>query len=486
MPFDAVGGYPEGSGSEEAHRPPLHRNTALGVRDQAGRPAVLGARFVDVRLLASSRRFRLQAAGLAALALILLLSLIFPARKVHIAADGRVTTVTSRASSDTAVVEQAGIELGPGDRVEDAGENELVVRRATEAILKVDGNTYAMHTQATTIDELLAEADVPLAPDDSVLRDQVFVSAEAPVAPLETVRGESGATSGRDQVPTVTLEVRRAVPFTVVENGQELQLRSSRETISAALRDVGVRLGAGDAVQPAPSTALTAGMEVHVEHAAQLVVTLPEGKAVVYTLADAVGEAIAESGIALPSTYRLEPAPETPVKAGLAVHIIAISNELVQETERIQSYTVYQPDPSLPPGTQRVVPGQDGVLYRQYNVVYQNDVLVSREFAAEWYDPEPVDTIVYYSTAAAPVAQPAAADWQDLVCSYDWDCAWALAVIYCESGGNPNAYNPQGPYVGLFQIWEGHGANLRDPATNIAAAYSLYLSGGRGNWPNCP
>ena len=152
---------------------------------------------------------------------------------------------------------------------------------------------------------------------------------------------------------------------------------------------------------------------------------------------------------------------------------------------------VYEADPSLPPGTQRVVEGRDGVFYRQYTVVYENDELMSRELSAQWYDPEPIDTVVYYSTAqpapraVQPVPLQIQGDWRDLVCSYDWDCSWALAVIACESGGNPNAYNQAG-YVGLFQIWQGFGPNLQDPATNVAAAYSLYRSGGPGNWPNCP
>ena len=34
---------------------------------------------------------------------------------------------------------------------------------------------------------------------------------------------------------------------------------------------------------------------------------------------------------------------------------------------------------------------------------------------------------------------------------YAWDCGAALAVIACESGGNPAAYNPSGSY-GLMQI----------------------------------
>ncbi len=76
--------------------------------------------------------------------------------------------------------------------------------------------------------------------------------------------------------------------------------------------------------------------------------------------------------------------------------------------------------------------------------------------------------------------------WSSLVCQYDWDCGYALAIIPCESSGNPFAYNPSGPYIGLFQVWEGYGGNLYDPRINIAVAYSLYQSGGWGHWPNCP
>ncbi len=72
------------------------------------------------------------------------------------------------------------------------------------------------------------------------------------------------------------------------------------------------------------------------------------------------------------------------------------------------------------------------------------------------------------------------------ICSYPWPCEWALAVIECESGGDPNAYNPAGPYVGLFQVWEGYGGNLYDPAVNVAVAWELYQSGGAGHWPHCP
>ena len=362
--------------------------------------------------LLAGRRFRLQAAGLAALAIIVLLIVMLPARKVRIASDGDVTTVSSHTRSDAAVVKQAGIQLEPGDRVESGGDESIVVHRATEAVLEVDGRSFALRTQALTIEEALREADIPLGPQDSVLRNQVFVSPQSPLAPPASLASLLGggpvpATSSPDAEP-VTLEVRRAVPFAVVENGQELQLRSSRETLATALRDVGVRLGPGDVVQPPLDSELTAGLEVHVQHATQVLVTLPEGTANLYTLADTVGEALAEGGTPLPPDFRLEPAAGTPITPGLVVHVIGISEEQFLETERIEHRTVYEPDPALAWGETRVAAGRDGVRYWQYEVVYENGEVVSRELAAEWYDPEPVDTIVYYSTADAPPPAPSA------------------------------------------------------------------------------
>ena len=385
-----VGGRPEGSGSEEAHRPAANPHTLV----------------LQVAHLVGKRRFRLQFAGLAALALIVLVAfvLIRP-RTVHIAVDGDVTTVSSRAASDTSVVKQAGIDLQPGDEVEAVDDDTLAVRRATETTLHVDGKTLALRTQTDSIGDLLAEADILFEDRDSVLRNGVFVSPDASVvapAPLVLAKPRIAPDIARAAPQPVNLEVRRAVPFTVVEGGQELQLRSSRETLATALRDVGVRLSPGDYIQPPLNTELTAGMEVHVEHAIPVIVTLPQGKLILYSLQSTVGETLAEGGVELPPNYRLEPPSSATVSPGMAIHVITISEEQELEEERIESRTLYRPDYSLPFGESRVVLGQDGVRFRRYTIVYENGQIVSRKLAAEWYDPEPRNTVIYYSPASAP------------------------------------------------------------------------------------
>lgn len=66
--------------------------------------------------------------------------------------------------------------------------------------------------------------------------------------------------------------------------------------------------------------------------------------------------------------------------------------------------------------------------------------------------------------------------------------AWAIKVARCESTLNAEAVNWAGPYIGLFQIWVGHGystSSLMDPIYNSEQAYLLYLRQGAQAWPYC-
>jgi len=94
--------------------------------------------------------------------------------------------------------------------------------------------------------------------------------------------------------------------------------------------------------------------------------------------------------------------------------------------------------------------------------------------------------------------QGALANWADserIICEgRAWDCNEALAVFGCESGLNPNAYNPSGSYV-LAQIqWWWHRDKLRavagsdtpellfDANINLDVAEIIYRDGGWSAW----
>lgn len=332
-------------------------------------------------------------------------------RKVRVEADGREITVASRESSDGALLRSTGIDLRAGDRVTELdgdGVRVLQVDRARRVQLHVDGMTYEMLTHAVTIDQLLAEANVAVTGRDSVLQNDDLVSMKALIDPPRLFASRAG--TGGDQAPSaVNIEVRRAVPITIVEDGEAIETTTSRPTVAQALREAGMIIGPGDSVLPDPQSGLEAGARVEVRHAKGLTVSLPNEHQVLYTLATTVGEALSAAGISIPDGAFIEPPAATTVRAGMAVRVVQLSAANSVETEYIESKTVYTPDPSLPPGESRTVRGHDGVRVRRYDVSYVNGEEAGRTLLDETLDPEPLDTVVFYSVQrAADNAPPAA------------------------------------------------------------------------------
>ncbi len=96
--------------------------------------------------------------------------------------------------------------------------------------------------------------------------------------------------------------------------------------------------------------------------------------------------------------------------------------------------------------------------------------------------------------APAPAPRPVE-EWRSLVSAYfaAADVETALAVISCESGGDPNAINPTSGAGGLFQhiprYWPERAAaiglpdaSIFDPIANVAAAAWLVYTVGWSPW----
>jgi soluble lytic murein transglycosylase-like protein len=66
---------------------------------------------------------------------------------------------------------------------------------------------------------------------------------------------------------------------------------------------------------------------------------------------------------------------------------------------------------------------------------------------------------------------------------------YLLSVASCESGLDPQAYNPAG-YHGLFQFdqqtWAAYGyGSIYDPVAQARTAARLLAAGQASRWPNC-
>lgn len=102
-----------------------------------------------------------------------------------------------------------------------------------------------------------------------------------------------------------------------------------------------------------------------------------------------------------------------------------------------------------------------------------------------------LDTATMSVTFSPPVEA-----WRPLVAAYfeERDVNQALAVLYCESSGNPAATHTESSAAGLFQhlprFWDERsksaelgGADIYDPESNVAvASWLVYEGGGWKHW----
>ncbi len=330
-------------------------------------------------------------------------------RTVQVLADGRAIEVQTRHSNDAAVLSAAGIDVNDGDRITALrGDDDDVLRvdRAREVMLDVDGQRFRVRTHAQTVEQVLDEAGVALGTRDSVWQGDALVSMTTPLDPPAGT-----ASMLRDDLVAIApheirnLRVERARVVTLVESGRELRSSTSRPTVGQALREAGIVLGPGDRVTPDIDAPVAADARIEIAHAVAVTIALPEQDKSLFTFARTVGELLAEADVTLGEGAVAVPDLDTPVTAGLSVHIVVLSASNEIEREFIESDTVYLTDDSLGPGETRTVAGNDGAIVRRYAVSYANGEEAGRELIEEYYDPEPVDTVIYY-----PPQRDAAAD----------------------------------------------------------------------------
>ncbi|HLB23303.1 MAG TPA: ubiquitin-like domain-containing protein [Dehalococcoidia bacterium] len=375
----------------------------MPLRPVSGRSGGLTRMLHDARrhgLLFHDRRRRHLAVLAALIAVSAFVFVAVRPRTVRVVADGREVEIQTRQSSDEAVLRQSGVDIAEGDRVlsaETPGARVLMVDRARDVRIIADGQTYELRTAADTIEDALDEVDIVLQQRDSVMQDGVFVSENAPIEPPIRLASSARRQLSQDGA-TVEIEVRRAVPFVIVEGPQETVSTSSRQTIAQALREAGVVVGPGDVVVPDLQAPLELDTRIEVLHAHPVTIALPDGHRVVYTLARTVREVLDQEGIVLPAGAFVDPSFETPITSEMSVRVVQLGSTNDVAYEYIESSTVYESDPSLPPGQTRTVQGRDGVRVRRYNVTYVDGVEVGRELVEDMLDPEPVDTVIYYPT----------------------------------------------------------------------------------------
>ena len=325
--------------------------------------------------------------------------------------------------------------------------------------LSVDGERHEIRSFARTVGDVLDSEGITVGTHDLV-------------SPLPGRRLESG-----DKIV-----VRYGRPVELTVDGQTRTVWTTARKVDEALMMFGLRAD-GAYLSASRSTRISrSGMNLYVRLPHDLTILADGKRHELTTTALTVREALAEAKVKVRAHDR--------VSAGLAsypmdeqvIAVTRVDGKKVVEEKAVPFKTVTKQSAALYKGVTKVeTRGKVGVRVRTFSETYVNGKLSARKLVSDKLTVKPVTEVVLVGTKPKPENSPSADGLN-----------WA-ALADCESGGNPDAYNPSGPYYGLYQFSEStwHSVGGAGVPTDYGSgeqtyrAQLLYKRSGAGQWPVC-
>lgn len=312
------------------------------------------------------------AAVVAAIAIVSGLALLFVTntRVVTVIVQGEAQQTRTDAATVGDLLLLLRIEVGAGDRVTPPLDaplqpNTIVrVQRARTIFLQVDGETLPWLTLLDDPADVLAEAGIRIDEDDRVIIDGTETSADS---------------LSRWPVPVSHIAVRHAAAVTVRDGADSRLIRTTALTIGEALFSAGITLYTADQVIPPLDTPLNGDIEVVITRARPVTVIADGMVTQVRVQGERVADALIDAGVTLVGLDYTIPADSAPLRPGMTVRVIRVSETVEIEEVAIPFETIYQADATLE--LDRFVTGQagaPGVLHRRTRLRLENGAVISR------------------------------------------------------------------------------------------------------------
>lgn len=337
--------------------------------------------------------------------------------------------------------------------------------------LTVDGDARAVKTYASTVGGLLDDQHITVGQHDTL-------------APGRDARISDGA----------EIVLRRGRLITLIVDGQTRQVWTTATTVQDALNQIGFRQAdlwtSSDRSTRLPLT----GYQLTLRTPKNVTIVADGARRTITTTAATVGEALDQAGIDIGANDKLSPLSTSPVRAGMTITLNRTTTKTAVTEAVIEYKTTEKTDPNADPGSRTVqTKGVTGLQQVTTVMTYVDGKLISSKVTKRVVVKQPVDEVVVLgppapASSSPPVSQPAGCADFPTTGGLNW-----CGLAQCESGLNPNAINPAGPYYGLYQFdvqtWQANGGTGTPQGKSIAeqtrVAYNLYQARGRAPWPVC-
>lgn len=326
--------------------------------------------------------------------------------------------------------------------------------------LSVDGRVADVETRAETVADLLEEQEVVVSD-----RDLVEPSAATPLADVAAVT------------------VRHARQVQIVIDGQPTQIWTTELTVDAALDQFGLRLGDAEVTASRSDRLPLTGSRIGVQLPDQVTVLHDQRRTTVVTTATTVSALLREAGVRLGPEDRVNVAPGRQVETGMEIVVTRVDARTVRRGFVIDHAVVRRADPSRYEGSEKVVQqGRDGRGVIVSRVIRHDGVTVRLRQLDRQVVRRPVREIVVFGTKQRPFVAPATGAG-----GLNWGALAACESGGNPRAVNPAGY--YGLYQFALSTWYsvgGSGNPIDAPSEEQTyRAQVLYERSGAGQWPVC-
>ena len=228
---------------------------------------------------------------------------------------------------------------------------------------------------------LMSQAGITLDPNDRVLLNGLPITSDQQITDYPS-----------------TLQVRRAIPVTLITPNGEKQIQSSALTIGDALEEASLWLRASDRVNP-PLNSPISTSPVSILLSRDLTITSKGSTIQILSSAQTIAEALAEAGIPLIGLDYSLPAEDEALPADGQIRVVRVteSMQLAQKPIPFESELQASADVLLDQ-TQILQPGEPGLTVQHTRIRYEDGKEISRVTDDETLVRPPQTRLMGYGT----------------------------------------------------------------------------------------
>lgn len=185
----------------------------------------------------------------------------------------------------------------------------------------------------------------------------------------------------------------------VVVDGTENTFQTRESVLQHILDEQGISVGEHDRVSHSLEASMESGDRIVIEKAKPVQLTDGGQTKTVYTTGKTVDQLFADQKITLSELDKVTPSLDSVIDENSEVKIVRVNKDIEEIKEPIAFETVKKTEPKLIRGKEQVVQeGQEGVLLKKKEKVFEDGVLVSEQIVDEKVHTESVQKIIAVGT----------------------------------------------------------------------------------------